>query len=84
MILTGRPVGAQEAAEIGLLNALIDVVDFQTAALEWAAELAARRRPALVAAKRALNEGRDLPLLEGLMHEQGIFLEVFSDLVREQ
>jgi len=84
MILTGRAVGAQEATEIGLLNALIDVADFRTAALEWSAELAARRRPALVAAKRALNEGRDLPLLEGLLHEQQLFLDVFSDLVREQ
>jgi enoyl-CoA hydratase/carnithine racemase len=84
MILTGRPVGAREAKDIGLLNALIDVSDFRTAALEWATELAGRRRPALVAAKRALNEGRELPLLEGLLHEQQLFLDVFSDLVKEQ
>lgn len=84
MILTGRPVGAREAKDIGLLNALLDDSDFRTAALEWATELASRRRPALVAAKRALNEGRDLPLLEGLMQEQQLFLEVFSDLVKEQ
>jgi enoyl-CoA hydratase/carnithine racemase len=83
MILTGRPVGAQEAKEIGLLNALVDCLDFGAAALEWAAELAGRRRAALVAAKRALYEGRELPLLEGLMHEQQLFLDVFSDLVKE-
>jgi len=84
MILTGRPGGAEEAREIGLLNGLLETADFRTAALEWAIELARRRRPALVAAKRALNEGRDLPLLDGLMHEQQLFLEVFSDLVKEQ
>jgi enoyl-CoA hydratase/carnithine racemase len=84
MILTGRPVGAQEAKDVGLLNVLIDAPDFRGAALEWAIELAGRRRPALVAAKRALNEGRELPLLEGLMHEQQLFLDVFSDLVKEQ
>jgi enoyl-CoA hydratase/carnithine racemase len=84
MILTGRPVGAQEAKDIGLLNALIDASDFRTAALEWTSELAGRRRPALVAAKRALIDGQELPLLEGLMNEQELFLEVFSDLVKEQ
>lgn len=84
MILTGRPVGAEEAKAIGLLNALFDDSDFQAAALDWARELARRRRPALVAAKQALNEGRDLPLLEGLKHEQELFLGVFSDLVKEQ
>jgi enoyl-CoA hydratase/carnithine racemase len=83
MILTGRPVGAQEAKEIGLLNALVDAPDFRAAALDWADELAGRRRPALVAAKRALYEGRELPLLEGLMHEQQLFLDVFSELVKE-
>ena len=83
MILTGRPVDAQEAKEIGLLNALVDASDFRAAALQWAAELAGRRRPALVAAKKALYEGQELPLLEGLMHEQQLFLDVFSDLVKE-
>ena len=83
MILTGRPVDAQEAKEIGLLNALVDAPDFRAAALQWAAELAGRRRPALVAAKQALYEGQELPLLEGLMHEQQLFLDVFSDLVKE-
>ena len=34
-------------------------------------------------AKRALVEGRELPLLDGLRHEQQLFLEVFSDLVKE-
>lgn len=84
MILTGRPVGAQEAKDIGLLNVLIDASDFRTAALEWTTDFASRRRPALVAAKRALNEGRDLPLQEGLVYEQQLFLEVFSDLVKER
>lgn len=84
MILTGRPVDARDAKDIGLLNALLDDADFQAAALDWAIELAGRRRPALVAAKRALNDGRELPLLEGLKHEQELFLGVFSDLVKEQ
>jgi enoyl-CoA hydratase len=84
MILTGRPIGAREAKEIGLLNALLDAPDFRRAALEWAVELAGRRRPSLVAAKRALYEGRELPLLDALEHEQRLFLDVFSDLVRER
>lgn len=81
MILTGRPIDAREAREIGLLNAVLDAPDFRQAALEWALELASRRRPSLVAAKRALYEGRELPLLEALEHEQRLFLDVFADLV---
>lgn len=83
MILTGRPIGAFEARNIGLLNEIIDEPDFGTAAHDWALELASRRRPSLIAAKRALYEGRELPLLEALEHEQRLFLEVFSDLVKE-
>lgn len=84
MILTGRAVDAQEAKAIGLLNVVIDQPDFRSAAIEWAVELASRRRIALVGAKRALNDARELPLLEGLMHEQTLFLDVFSSLVKEQ
>jgi enoyl-CoA hydratase len=84
MILTGRVVCAEEAKDIGLLNAILDVADFRSDALAWALELASRRRPALVAAKRALVEGHDLPLVEALMHEQRLFLDVFSDLVKER
>ena len=84
MVLTGRPIGAQEAQAIGLLNALLDAPDFQRAAVDWALELAEKRRPSLVAAKRALYEGRELPLLEALEHEQRLFLDVFSDLVRRR
>lgn len=83
MILTGRVIDAREAKEIGLLNAIIDAADFRAAALEWATELAGLRRPSLVAAKRALYDGQELALLEALEHEQRLFLEVFSDLVKE-
>ena len=84
MILTGRSIDALEAKEMGLLNAIIDGTDFRAEALAWAAEIAGRRRASLVAAKRALNEGRELPLLEALEHEQRLFLDVFAGLVKEQ
>lgn len=84
MILTGRVVDAEEARAIGLLTAILDAPDFGSAARDWAIELASRRRPALVAAKRALIEGGDLPLVDALRLEQRLFLDVFSELVKGQ
>jgi enoyl-CoA hydratase len=53
LILTGSPVGAEEALRIGLVNAIADpVLDH---ALEVAAKLAAKSPVALGVAKRLLN-----------------------------
>ena len=53
LILTGRPVDAEEALRIGLVNAIADPV--LEHALEVAAELAAKSPLALRVAKRLLN-----------------------------
>ena len=53
LVLTGRPVDAEEALRIGLVNAIADpVLDH---ALEVAAKLAAKSPVALRVAKRLLN-----------------------------
>lgn len=75
MILAARPVKADEALAIGLLNAVMEQADFRAAVLDWVEPIAAQPRTSLVAAKRAVVEGSGLPLLNGLMLEQRLFLE---------
>jgi enoyl-CoA hydratase len=79
LILTGRVVGAEEAAAIGLVEAVLPDDGFLEAAIGWAAHLAAHPRAALVAAKRAVLEGLELPLREGLRTEARLFAECQSD-----
>jgi enoyl-CoA hydratase len=83
MILTGRVVGADEALAIGLLDEVLEAPDFRQAAVAWAQEFAGMPRNALVAAKRAMAEGRELSYLEALENEQRLFLEVFASNPKE-
>jgi enoyl-CoA hydratase len=69
LILTGRPVGAEEALRVGLVNAIADpVLDH---ALEVAGKLAAKSSVALGVAKRLLN------LAPGALDQEA---EEFADL----
>jgi enoyl-CoA hydratase/carnithine racemase len=50
-------------------------VGFLDRVLEWVAPIAGMPRPAVVAAKRALVDGNELPLAEGLALEGRLFIE---------
>lgn len=68
MILTGRTVGAEEAARIGLVSAVTegDVVE---AALAFAAGFTGYSLPALALARAAVQRAGTLPLHDGLRME---------------
>jgi NAD(P)-dependent dehydrogenase (short-subunit alcohol dehydrogenase family)/enoyl-CoA hydratase/carnithine racemase len=76
MILGGAQVAAEDARAAGLLDDVVD--DPRESARAYAAELAARPRAALVAAKAALVEGRDLPVAEAQRREQRRFLGLLA------
>lgn len=76
LVLSGRPVRAEEAVAIGLASAVLPDENFLHHALEWVAPIAAKPRAALVAAKRALVEGMQLPLPEALRLEGRLFVEL--------
>jgi enoyl-CoA hydratase/carnithine racemase len=77
IILTGRTIGAEEAARIGLLQALLpDTAGFT----EWLERLTKMPRASLIAAKRAIVDGSRVPLMEGLRLEQ----RLFHDIVRQR
>jgi enoyl-CoA hydratase/carnithine racemase len=64
---TGRQMGAAEAAGFGFVNRVLeDREAVVAAALELAAEIAAKSPLAVTGAKRSLNYGRGRPVEEGL------------------
>ena len=73
MVLTGKRVNADEALQIGLANQVVPRESLLAAAKTLANSLA-QHDPQLVAlAKRAVRQGMDQPLAEGLRLEQRLF-----------
>jgi enoyl-CoA hydratase len=77
IILSGRQVAAEEALRIGLVDRVADG-DVLAEALAWAATFAAGPVVAAGLAKRAIDEGLDGTLADGLRLEQDLFAEVFG------
>jgi dienelactone hydrolase len=70
MILTGRPVEAEEAYVIGLANLIVGDGKALEAAVKLARSLAAFPQPTLRADRMAVLDGADLPIEEGLAVER--------------
>ncbi len=69
MLLSAEPVSAQTALDYGLVHAVVPRDQLEAAAESLARRLLAQPPEALRLAKRALVEGRDLPLQAALQHE---------------
>jgi enoyl-CoA hydratase/carnithine racemase len=78
MILEASRLRAPEALAIGLVDAALPAEGFDAAVLDRARSLATMATRALGLAKRAVLEGLDTTLEEGLRIEQRAFLEVFQ------
>jgi len=70
MATTGEPIDARRAYELGLVHAVVPRAELDATAAAWAQRLAAMEPAALRATKRAVVEGLDLPLAEGLALER--------------
>ena len=78
LVFTGRQVKADEALALGLVDRLVEGDRLMEEATAWAAELAAGPGATLALAKRAVDEGLDRSLAEGLELEQDLFVESFT------
>ena len=75
LILSGRIIDADEALRIGLVEAVLPDEDFLAAVLAWVEPIATKARYAVLAAKRAILDGLQLPLHQGLALEGRLFIE---------
>jgi enoyl-CoA hydratase len=82
MILTGRPVPAEEAHRIGLVNELAKPGRHLDRALELAEKIASFPQETMLADRRAAIEGFGLPLEDGIALEHRLGREVLDVAVR--
>ena len=76
MIVDGRPIGANEAHQLGAINKVVPDDDLREAAIEWAAHIAQWPAWSLEACKRSFYNGQDLPLAAAGRNESQIFFAV--------
>lgn len=82
MILTGRPVEAEEAERIGLVNELTAPGRHLVRALELAERIASFPQETVLSDRRAALEGAGMPLAEGLELERQVGREVLEVAAR--
>jgi enoyl-CoA hydratase len=82
LILTGRPVEAEEAHRIGLVNEVVPAGTHLDRALELAEKIAAFPQETMLADRRAAIEGAGLPLAEGLALEHRLGRETLEVAAR--
>ena len=73
LLLTGRPVNAEEAYRVGLVNRVVPQAELVPAAEEYARALCKPGPQAIRAAKQAMVRGSEMSLNEGLALEQTLF-----------
>jgi enoyl-CoA hydratase len=78
MILTGRPVDAEEALRIGLVTETVEAGRHLERSLELAEKLAGFPQETMLADRRAALEGAGLPLAAGLELEHRLGREVLG------
>jgi len=74
LVLTGEPVSAERALELGLVNRLIPEVQLEASVKELLARMVSHSGPVLTMAKKAILGGMGLSLRDGLKHSMNIFL----------
>jgi len=82
LILTGRPVEAEEAHRIGLVNEVVEPGKHLERALELAERIASFPQETMLADRRAAIEGFGQPLPDGLALERQLGNEVLEVAVR--
>jgi len=82
LILTGRPVEAEEAHRIGLVNEVVEPGKHLERALELAEKIASFPQETMLADRRGAIEGFGLPLADGLDLERRLGIEVLDAAVR--
>jgi len=74
LILTGEPVTAERALELGMVNRLVPEAQLEQTVADITARITAHSGPVLTMAKKAILGGMGMSLRDGLKHSMNIFL----------
>jgi cyclohexa-1,5-dienecarbonyl-CoA hydratase len=74
LVLTGEPITAQRALDLGLVNRVVPEADLEGSVNGLVSRLSGHSGPVLAMAKRAILGGMGLSLLDGLKNSMSIFL----------
>jgi enoyl-CoA hydratase len=78
MVLSGRMIDAAEAERSGLVSRVVPSDKVLEEALKLGAQIAALSRPAVLAAKEAVNRAFESTLAEGVRFERRLFHAMFA------
>ena len=84
LILTGDPIDARRAYEIGLVSRVVPLANLEEETLRFAGKIASQAPFALSTAKRAINKGIDISLESACYLELNSFALGFSTKDKEE
>ena len=73
LVFSGKPINAQEAYRIGLVNEVVPKTELMARAQKWAEDLCQVSPLGIRAAKEAMIRGYSLPLDDGIKLESSLF-----------
>lgn len=74
LVLTGEPVTAERALDLGLVNRLVPEAQLENTVKDLVTRMTGHSGPVLTMAKKAILGGMGLSLRDGLKHSMNIFL----------
>jgi enoyl-CoA hydratase/carnithine racemase len=77
-VLTGKPLGAEEAERIGMITKAVEDNTHLDEAMKIATAIANNPRLAVMAGKESVNQQAETPLIPGLKLERRLFHGLFS------
>ena len=78
MILCGERVDAEQALQIGLIEAVAEQGEVMTMARQWAQQAQRQSPTSIAACKRLIQTARKEPMFAGLAHERDEFVRLFD------
>ena len=84
IILTGEPITAERALELGLINRLVPEADLEKTVNDLVSRITTHSGPVLSMAKKAILGGMGLSLRDGLKQSMDIFLNQLYKLEDSQ